>query len=164
MCLSPLGVELGGCKDYPFWNIIMYWNWKAWGRQTYVPTDFFVENLIVNNFYLKYFLLQSINLAAFNPEVNFLISEHYNIPMEIFGAPSSTSGGDKHIRPLTFCRNFNFEQFLFDVFFDIIGIFGIFSPTVTFFSFYCIIIFQTWQSFKQASQLLSWREIRHMRP
>ncbi len=35
--------------------------------------------------------------------IYFLIFVHYNISkMAIFGAPSSTSGGDRHMRPLTF--------------------------------------------------------------
>ncbi len=31
----------------------------------YAPTDLFVETLIANNFYLKYFFIESVILAAF---------------------------------------------------------------------------------------------------
>ncbi len=38
----------------------------------------------------------------------------------MFGAPSSTPGGDRDMRPGVFCRKFICEQLLFEAFFDII--------------------------------------------
>ncbi len=37
----------------------------SWETQTYVPTDFFFENWIPNNFYLKHFFILSTFLTVF---------------------------------------------------------------------------------------------------
>ncbi len=60
-----------------------------------IVSDIFVKNLIASHFYLKYFLLLTVILAVFSCKVNFLISDNYNISKtKIFGAPpSSTPGG-----------------------------------------------------------------------
>ncbi len=53
------------------------------------------------------------------------LSIHYNIPNSAnFGAPSSTLGRDRHMRSQTFYMKFNFEQLLFETFFDVMRIFG----------------------------------------
>ncbi len=45
-----------------------------------------------------------------------------------FEPPSSTLGEDRHIRSLTFCTKFNFEQLLFKAFFYAMRIFGGIEP------------------------------------
>ncbi len=40
----------------------------------YAPIKFFVTNLMLNNFYLKHFLIQAVFFAVFSPKVNLLSS------------------------------------------------------------------------------------------
>ncbi len=42
------------------------------GRWTYAPTEFLVANLILNNFYLKHFLIQSVFFGVFSSKENLL--------------------------------------------------------------------------------------------
>ncbi len=58
-------------------------------RSTYSPIDFFVHNLMFDNFYLKQFWILCVFLAAWSPNVNLLsLFVHYNISkMAIFGSP-----------------------------------------------------------------------------
>ncbi len=53
--------------------------------------------------------------------------KYYNVlKLVIFGAPSSTPGGDRHMRSVNFCMKLNSEQLLFEDSFDIMQIFSIF--------------------------------------
>ncbi len=62
--------------------------------------------------------------------------------MAIFGAPSSTPGGNRDMRPLGFYRKFNAEQLLFESFFDTIDIFRSTRQSESTFQFQYIIIHQ----------------------
>ncbi len=56
-------------------KIVNLWNPPApllGGDKTYVPTTFFVGNLILYNFCLKHFSIKSVLLAAFSLKVNLL--------------------------------------------------------------------------------------------
>ncbi len=67
------------------------------------PLEYFVGNLILRNFCLKYFSIQSVFFRVFSSKLNFLILMHYNISkMQIFKALSSTPGVDRDTRPLNF--------------------------------------------------------------
>ncbi len=77
--------------------------------------------------------------------------------------PGSTPGGDRHMRPLTFCRKFHSQRLLFEAFLDIIGIFGNVDPyRDSTFPFQGIIIFQTYQSSEPPGS--THEGDRHMRP
>ncbi len=55
----------------------------------------------------------------------------YNIIFETyqsFEPRSSTLEGDRHVRPLIFCKKFNPQQLLFETFFLIMHIFGSVEP------------------------------------
>ncbi len=60
--------------------IIVFRTWQcmeeppvhSWRRQTYAPTEFFVANLMLNNVYLKHFLIQDVLFAVLSPKVNLL--------------------------------------------------------------------------------------------
>ncbi len=96
----------------------------SWERQTYASTEFFVGTIILRNFCLKYFSIQSIFFAACSPKVNFFILVHYNVSKtQIFGAPSSTPGVDRDMHPCVSFRKFNNARLLFKAFFDIICIY-----------------------------------------
>ncbi len=51
---------------FPNQYIIIFQTWEcleplellSWGKYTYAPTELFVANLLLNNFYLKHFLIQ----------------------------------------------------------------------------------------------------------
>ncbi len=60
--------------------------------------------------------------------IYFAVFVHFNVSkMAIFGALSSTPGGDKDTLPLSY-RKFNFRQLLIEQFFDIICTFGSIQP------------------------------------
>ncbi len=48
--------------------------------------------------------------------------------MANFGTSCPTPDGNRHFRPLTFCTQFIAEQLLFEVFLDIMSIFGSVQP------------------------------------
>ncbi len=101
-------------------------------RLRYVSSEFFVGNLILNIiigsifWYNSYFLQHLALKRSYFP-----ISVHYNISkMANFKSPSSTPRGDRTCAHRIFCIKFNFEQLLFEAFFDIIRIFcGILPKT-----------------------------------
>ncbi len=66
------------------------------GRQRYACTEFFVVNLILQNFYSKHFSIKSVFFTAFSPELNLLFRSKYSIifkKLQIFGALQLHSWG-----------------------------------------------------------------------
>ncbi len=76
---------------------------------------------MLNNFYQQHFLLQCVFLAVSSPKVNLL--SHFSTL-----APQIHSWGDRHTHPLTFCKKFNAQQFLFESFIVVMHIFGSVEP------------------------------------
>ncbi len=65
--------------------------------------------------------------VSVEPKVNLVPISQYIIIFQrwqFFEPPSSIPAGDRHVRPITFCKKFNSEQFSFEQFFYIIGNFS----------------------------------------
>ncbi len=127
-------IESWNESTFPFQYIIIFQKWQSldhsplhfWMRWRRVFTEFFVGNLILNNFYLNHFSLVALSL-----KVNWISSfstlwyfKHGNLWSPLAPLPVEI----KICAHWLFCRKFNSEQFCFEAFFIIISIFCSIQP------------------------------------
>ncbi len=93
--------------------------------RTCAHQGFYLWNLILYNFCLTRFSVQSLLFAAFSPKVSQLShsSTSYFKNRNLWRPLAPLPGDIENCIRGVFCRKFHSEQFLFEAFFDIFGIF-----------------------------------------
>ncbi len=127
-------------------------------------TDFFGQNSISNNFYLKFILMRLLFEAYFDVtrifgSIQLLIKCNLLFPYRkilrtclSFELPSSTPGGDIHMRSRTFWDKTQFRTTFIGSFFDETRIFGSIEPYIKYtLPFLYRKILRTCQSFELSS-------------